>query len=148
MGSLILPSSGPVYADAQIFIYSVEKHPIYAPTLRPLWEAVSRGDLEVLSSELTLMETLIGPLKQGDAALATDYENFCVSPGIRLLPITASILRAGARLRATLNKLRTPDAIQAATGHSCRCTLFLTNDFIFRRIPGLPVVLLDDLLRP
>src|SRR5271166_3330723 len=50
MGSLILPSSGPVYADALIFIYSVEKHPIYALTLRPLWEAVARGDLEVLSS--------------------------------------------------------------------------------------------------
>ena len=26
MGSLILPSSGLVYADALIFIYSVEKH--------------------------------------------------------------------------------------------------------------------------
>ena len=64
MGSLILPSSGPVYADALIFIYSVEKHPIYALTLRPLWEAVARGDLEVLSSELTLIETLIGPLKR------------------------------------------------------------------------------------
>jgi predicted nucleic acid-binding protein len=102
MGSLILPSSGPVYADALIFIYSVEKHSIYALTLRPLWEAVARGDLEVLSSELTLMETLIGPLKQGDAALETDYENFFASPGIRLLPITSSILRAGARLRATL----------------------------------------------
>jgi hypothetical protein len=55
MGPLILPAAGPVYADAQIFIYSVEKHPIYAPILRPLWEAVARGDLEVLSSELTLM---------------------------------------------------------------------------------------------
>ena len=44
------------------------------------------------------METLIGPLKQGDAALETDYENFFASPGIRLLPITSSILRAGARL--------------------------------------------------
>jgi hypothetical protein len=30
MGSLTLPTTGPVYADAQIFIYSVEKHPIYA----------------------------------------------------------------------------------------------------------------------
>jgi hypothetical protein len=35
MGSLTLPSSGPVYADAQIFIYSVERHPAYAPVLRP-----------------------------------------------------------------------------------------------------------------
>src|SRR5208337_1810415 len=47
----------------------------------------------------------------------------------------------------TLNSLRTPDAIQAATGHSCSCSLFLTNDLIFLRIPGLPVVLLNDVLR-
>jgi hypothetical protein len=63
MGSLILPPSGPVYVDAQIIIYSVEKHPAYSPALRPLWEAVARGDLEVLTSELTLMETLVGPHK-------------------------------------------------------------------------------------
>jgi predicted nucleic acid-binding protein len=147
MGSLILPSTGPVYADALIFIYSVEKHPVYAATLRPLWEAVARGELEVLSSELTLMETLIGPLKQQDAALETDYEDFFVSPGIRLLPITSAILRAAANLRATLQSLRTPDAIQAATGHSSGCSLFITNDHIFRRIPGLPVVILDDVLK-
>ena len=100
MGSLILPSSGPVYADAQIFIYSVEKHPTYAPALRPLWEAVARGDLEVVSSELTLLETLIGPLKRGDVGLEADYENVYVSPGIPLLPITLPVLRAGVRYRA------------------------------------------------
>jgi predicted nucleic acid-binding protein len=146
MGSLILPSSGPVYADAQIFIYSVEKHPTYAPALRPLWEAVARGDLEVVSSELTLLETLIGPLKRGDVALEADYERFYVSPGIRLLPITLSILRVGACHRATLSSLRTPDALHAATASDCGCTLFLTNDVIFRRIPGLPVVILDDVV--
>jgi hypothetical protein len=42
MGSLTLPPSGPVYADAQTFIYSVEKHPTYGPLLRPLWESVGR----------------------------------------------------------------------------------------------------------
>ena len=146
MGSLILPPSGPVYADSQIIIYSVEQHPTYAPVLRPLWEAVARGDLEVLTSELTLMETLVGPLKQGDATLEMDYENFFISPGIRLLPITPSILRAGAKLRATLSSLRGPDAIQAASADACGCTLLLTNDAIFRRLPGLPVVILDDVL--
>jgi predicted nucleic acid-binding protein len=94
------------------------------------------------------METLIGPLKRGDAALEMDYENFFVSPGIRLLPITSSILRAGARFRATLSSLRTPDALHAATGEACICSLFLTNDVVFRRVPGLPVVLLDDVLGP
>ncbi len=148
MGSLILPSFGPVYADAQIFIYSVEKHPTYAPVLRPLWEAVARGNLEVVSSELTLLETLIGPLKRADVALEADYENFYMSPGVRLLPLTPSILRAGARHRATFSSLRTPDALHAATGGSCGCTLFLTNDAVFRRITGLPVVILDDVMGP
>jgi hypothetical protein len=42
MGSLILSASGPVHADARIFINSVERHPTYAPPLLPPWEAVSR----------------------------------------------------------------------------------------------------------
>jgi predicted nucleic acid-binding protein len=53
-----------------------------------------------------------------------------------------------ADLRATLNSLRTPDAIHAATARSCHSTLVITNDFAFRQIPGLPVVILDDLLGP
>ena len=130
----------------QIFIYGVEKHPIYAPPLRPLWESVARGDLEVVSSELTLLETLVGPLKTGDSALETDYESFFVFPGIRLHPITPLILRAAARLRALVNRLRTPDAVHAATANFFDCTLVLTNDVAFRRIPDLSVVILDDLL--
>ena len=132
MGSLILPSSGPVYADAQIFIYSVERHPTYATTLRPLWEAVARGDLEVVSSELTLLETLIGPLKRGDVALEADYENVFVSPGVRLLPITLPSLRAGARHRAALSSLRTPDALHAATANDwvVPCSSRTTSSFV------------------
>jgi predicted nucleic acid-binding protein len=145
---LILPPSGPVYADVQIIIYSVEKHPTYAPLLRPLWESVAKGYHEVVSSELTILEVLVGPLRKGDSALEIDYENFFVCPGIRLLPITPSILRAGARLRATLSSLRTPDALHAATASSCGATLLLTNDVAFRRAPVIPVVVLDDLLGP
>ena len=148
MGSLILPSSGPVYADAQVFISSVEKHPISAPLLRPLWESVARADLEVVSSELTLLEAWSDLSNKVVSAIEMDYENFFVCPGIRLLPITPSVLRAAARLRATVSRLRTPDAIHAATASSCTCTLLLTNDFAFRHIPGLPVVILDDLLGP
>ncbi|MHB1560657.1 MAG: type II toxin-antitoxin system VapC family toxin [Isosphaeraceae bacterium] len=148
MGSLILPTSGPVYADAQIFLDSVEKHPTYAPALRPVWEAVAQGVFEVVTSELTLLETLVGPMKQGDPSLEADYENLDLNPGIRLLPITLPILRVGARHRARLSRVRTPDALHAATAGYCACTLFLTNDAVFRHIPGLPVVILDDVLSP
>jgi predicted nucleic acid-binding protein len=145
VGALTLPSTGSIYADVQILIYSVEKHPDYAPLLRPLWQAVQNEHLEVVSSELTLMEALIGPLKHGDTALASDYERL-FQIGVRLLPITQPILRQAAHLRAAIPGLRTPDALHAATAMLTNCALLLTNDNGFRRIPGLSCVILNDVL--
>ncbi len=147
MGALTLPSAGLVYLDANPIIYSVEKHPVYWPVLQPLWQAVTGKTIEVASSELVLMETLIGPLKSGDATLANDYEQLFQQAQTRLFPITQAILREAARLRAT-TKLKTPDALHAATAQLIGCVLFVTNDVGFRSVPGLPVVILDDLLTP
>jgi hypothetical protein len=74
MGSLTVPSSGLVYLDTNPVIYSVEKNPTYWPLLQPLWQAAKAGTVEIVSSDLTLMETLVGPLKSGDTALAHAYE--------------------------------------------------------------------------
>ena len=63
MGTLTLPASSVVYVDTPVVIYSVEKHPDYWPLLRPLWWASQAGDVEIVSSKLTVMETLVGPLK-------------------------------------------------------------------------------------
>jgi predicted nucleic acid-binding protein len=147
VGTLNLPASGVVYLDANPIIYTVEKHPIYLPLLQPLWLAVQAGTLEVVSSELALMETLVGPLKSGNTALQNDYEKALLGVDLRLVPITQAILREAARWRAT-TKLKTPDALHAATGQQAGCVLFVTNDLGFRGLSGLPVVILDDLLTP
>jgi predicted nucleic acid-binding protein len=64
---------------------------------------------------------------------------------MQLQPITLPILEAAARLRATTG-LKTPDAIHAATALAAHNTLFLTNDSDFRRVPGLPVTLLSEVV--
>ena len=69
MGTLTLPASGLVYVDANSVIYTVEKHPVYGPLLQPLWQAAQAKAIEVVSSDLVLMETLVGPFKSGDTAL-------------------------------------------------------------------------------
>ena len=147
MGSLIIPSAGLAYLDANAVIYSVEKHPVYWPLLQPLWQAAKAKTIEIVSSDLVLMETLIGPLKSGDTALANAYEQLFQQAQTRLLPITQPILRDAAQLRAT-TKLKTPDALHAATALGEGCVLFITNDRGFRAVARLPLVILDDLLTP
>ena len=145
MGSLTLPASGWVYVDANPVIYTVEPHPKYHRVLLPMWKAVHSGQISVVSSELTLLETLTAPIKFGDATLEAQYEQIWQGAGRQLLPITNEILREAARLRAIFG-LKTPDAIHAATALWHGCALFVTNDTGFRRVPNLPLAILDDIL--
>lgn len=143
MGQLALPVSGVVYVDTAPIIYSVEKHADYWSLLRPLWAASKAGQIFVASSELALLETLVGPLKSGDHDLATDYEQLLTATEVKLLPVTLDTLKEAAKLRAQTN-LKTPDAIHAATALASGCVQFITNDAAFRRVPRLPVVVLKE----
>ncbi len=147
MGALTVPASGLVYIDTMTLIYTVERYPAYFPLLEPLWQTAQTGSIEIVSSELTLLEALVGPLKSGNATLVNAFEQALRGTSMRLIPITQTILREAARLRAT-TKLRTPDALHAATAQKAACVLFVTNDVGFRCLASLPLVILDDLLTP
>ena len=101
--------------------------------------------IEVVSIELTLLETLVKPIKDRADVLAQDYERFLTTTRLVLSPITADILRTAASLRADLN-LKTPDAIHAATALRTGCSQLITNDADFRKITSLDVVILKELL--
>lgn len=146
MGSLILPAVGPIYVDTQVLIYTVERHPVYEPLLQPLWRAAQAASIAMVSSDLALMEVLVGPLKSGDTQLQVDYEQALLGTDLRLLPLAQPVLREAARLRAAFTGLRTPDALHAATALLSGCTLFVTNDNGFRRVAGLPLAILDEVL--
>ena len=63
---------------------------------------------------------------------------------VRLLEASYEVFDDAARLRAQTG-LAIPDAIHAATALRANCALFITNDTDFRRVEGLPVVVLHDL---
>jgi predicted nucleic acid-binding protein len=125
-------------------IYTVERHPVYEPLLLPCWQRVQAGAVEVVASELTLLEALVAPLRQGDAALRAAYEQALFGTELRMVPVTLAILRLAADLRATGN-LRTLDAIHAATAIEAGAMTLVSNDAVFRRVPAIAVVLLDEL---
>src|SRR5207253_6184469 len=103
------------------------------------WLTAQSGTIEIVSSELIIMESLVGPYKSGDTTLEAAFEA-ALHTDLRLLPVTQPIFRAAARLRAT-TRLKTPDAIHAATSKDAACTLFITNDVGYRGVPGLPIVI-------
>lgn len=148
MGVIVPPIGGTVYLDANSIIYSAETHPTYWPLLEPLWNVAQAGKLRFVTSELSILEVLVAPLEKGDAAMVQTYEIMFASFELLLLPIEQAILRTAAGLRSARKGLRTPDSIHAATAPTYLPSLFVTNDSDFRKIQGLPVVVLKDLLTP
>jgi len=145
MGQLVIPPNSKVYIDTVVAIYSVEWNREYFELLRPLWLKFQSEEIELISSELILMETLVLPLRNEDALLINAYEELLLSEPMQLVPINQSILRQAANLRAA-NSLKTPDAIHAATAMYVNCDLFITNDNGFRNLAELPVVILSEVL--
>jgi predicted nucleic acid-binding protein len=148
LGLLSDIGSGPAGLDSSIFVYYIEENPRYLPLLDPIFDAVVEGRLKAVTSALTLLETLVVPLRIGNEVLARQYERFLTnSEGLLLVKIDPGFLRAAAHVRAS-TRLKTPDAIQVTSALSAECPVFLTND---RRIPsmqGLRVLQLDDYLEP
>ena len=146
MGLLKEIGAGPVGLDTSIFIYLIEEHPRYLPLLEPMFLALDDGDLRAATSALTLLETTVMPLRQGNMAVVERYEVLLTrGSGLRLVDIDRRVLRAAAHLRA-VTAVKTPDALQLASSMLAGCPVFLTNDDRIPSIPGLRVLCLDDFL--
>lgn len=146
MVTLTLPAFGSVYVDANTIVYRVEAVQPYVEVTRPLWDALDRGTQPVVTSELSLLEVLVKPIRERNALLQQLFEGTLYgTPGLSCAPITRQVLETAADLRASIN-IKTPDAIHAATALVSGCTQFVTNDPVFRRVPNLNAVILSDLI--
>lgn len=145
MGQVILPLSGSIYVDTNAVIYAVEQIEPYHTAAAPLWDALNVGQIQVITSELTLLECLVKPLRLKNQDLVDLYRRVLLgTTGLSCVPIQRSTLESAAQARALLN-LRTPDAIHAATAQECSCVMFLTNDAAYRKVPSLHVAVLSEI---
>ena len=145
MGPLTLPTGGAVYVDANAIIYSVERVEPYHSLLAPMWEDARTARFTLASSELVALETLVRPLRDGNARLEMLFRSILSAAELDLIPATMATWEDAARIRADTG-LATSDALHAATALRAGCTAFITNDTDFRRIEGLAVIVLDDLV--
>ena len=100
MGPLILPTGGSVYVDANAIIYSVERVAPYHGLLAPMWEDARAGRFTLASSELVALETLIRPLRDGNARLEMLFRSILAAAEMDLIPTTLATWDDAARIRA------------------------------------------------
>ncbi len=133
-----------VYLDANIFIYSVEMVAPWAEESNDIFAGLKAGEFSVTTSNLTLSECLVKPFKENRLDLAKVYRQvLSPRPHLNIASINDDILIFSANVRAKYN-LKTPDAIHAATALTQKCTVMLTNDAGFKRVPNIDVFLLSD----
>ena len=146
MGQVAPLPSGRVYVDACTLIYSVERIEPFCTTVAPMWDALRNGRIAIITSAISLLEVLVKPIRDDNTALVDQYKSVLTqATGLSCVPLTMPLMEEAARLRAFLN-LKTPDAIHAASALESECVLFVTNDTVFKRVPGLNVVVLSEVV--
>jgi len=131
--------------DTAPLIYYIETHPTYLPIIDPFFDAVAAGEIQVVTSTVSLIEVLTQPLRSGQAALAAQYRRLLLnSRGVVMRDVSPPIAEEAARLRARY-ALRTPDAIHLATTINASARMFLTNDARLSVVSELDIIVLDGL---
>ena len=116
MGPLTLPSGGSVYIDANAIIYSVERVEPYRSLLASMWEEARAGRFTLASSELVALETLIRPLRDGNARLEMLFRSILAAAEMDLIPATLATWEAAARIFWSCRPSRPrPDALRRSS---------------------------------
>lgn len=134
------------YLDSNVFIYALNAFTPLLAVLTKLFAIIDSGSLQAATSELTLAELLVKPIRDGDLLMQQTCQSMLLNnPRLTVLEVTRQILIESARHRATTG-LKLPDALHLATAEYAKCDVFLTNDARFRTpTSSLEVLLLSDL---
>jgi len=132
--------------DTSIFIYQLERNPRYAPVTDVIFAWLDREDSRGVVSTVAMTEMLVQPYRERDEhRVDLLYAQLSTYPHLEWIAPSLEIADLAARMRA-LHRMRTPDALHAATALHAGAGGFLTNDPIFERLAGLETLVLDDLL--
>ena len=128
--------------DTNVFIYHLEANSLYLPLTDIIFSALERTALAAITSTITMTELLVPAYRSKDEAKVDEfYALLSRYPNLEWIAPTLEIADLAAELRA-LHRLRTPDALQAATAVREGATGFLTNDPAFTRVTNFETLVL------
>jgi predicted nucleic acid-binding protein len=132
--------------DTSIFIFQVEENSKYVGLTDRIFNWIKMPKASGVTSTITMLEVLVQPYRDADEERVDGFYALLSSyPHLEWIETSLEIADRAAQLRADF-KLRTPDAIQAATALTSAATGFISNDPVFRRVPEFESLILDDVL--
>jgi predicted nucleic acid-binding protein len=135
-----------VALDTSIFTYQLETNPRYVACTDHIFSWVEQPGSRAITSTITMTELLVQPYRDNNEQRVDEFYGLLSTyPNLDWIAPNLEIAGLAARIRA-LHRLRTPDALQAATAIQAQATGLITNDPIFERVEGLETMVLDQLV--
>jgi predicted nucleic acid-binding protein len=132
--------------DTTVFIYQLETSPRYQPLTGMVFSWLEQSGAAAVTSTITMTELLVRPYRENDEQWVDDYYALLSRyPNLRWIAPDMEIADLAARIRAR-HRLRTPDAILAATATVAGAPALITNDEIFERVETFETLVLERLL--
>ena len=132
--------------DTRVFTYPLENNPRYIAFADAFFSWVERSGHEAGTSTITMTELLVPSYREEDEHRVDEFYGLLSTyPNWRWVAPDLETADLAARLRADY-RLRTPNALQAATALQAHATGFMTNDPVFARIKEFKTAVLDQFL--
>ena len=124
----------------------MERNSKYFPFSDAVFEWIEHHESSGVTSTVALTEILVQPYRNANSSQAEDfYPLLTTIPNLEWIAPSLQIANSAASLRAAY-RLQTPDALIASTAILSTATALVTNDAIFKRVPNLDVLVLDEFL--
>jgi predicted nucleic acid-binding protein len=132
--------------DTSVFIYQADQHVRYAELAYAVFEWIQRPGNHAVTSTVTMTELMVQAYRDGNKHRSdTVYGIFLQYPNLLWIPADLDVADLAARVRAR-HRMRTPDALQAATALFGGATAIVTNDPVFTKLEEIEVAVLETFL--
>jgi len=133
-----------VYLDTNIFIYFLDRNPIFFSGASLFIEAAVSGDIIAHTGDITIAETLVKPYQTDNINMVDNFKAFFTTPDLFSIEShDAGTFELAAELRAKRG-MKFVDALHYATALRADCQFFVTNDNGIASSEGMEVISISD----
>ena len=132
--------------DTSIFIYQLEANVRYLTLTNHIFSWLEQPGSSSITSTITMTEVLVQPYRALDEQRVDEFFALLSTyPNLEWIAPDLQIADRAAQIRAR-HRLKTPDALQAATAVQARATGLITNDPVFERVDEFDTLVLEQLV--